>query len=552
MLVFIFLISSSFFFFFFFSRKSFCFSCTMLSFSKKRKKPETPTKTTRLKMHDIDKEIMDCMEQLSIPKSQRSSILKFDKKKKKTMLQQYKIMLESSKSKSNKSGKEWSRSFKNSKKVTLNLLTEFVVIIQDSKAIFTKEFIKASGLKHLCCVCTQKQNDIKFSKQILLTFKALIDSSPDNIKAVLDDAKTISTIVSQVDSTDKRVREISIKLLVTLVIVKNDNLSLLACSKIMGSLSKGRGHRNRWKLIVTNFSVNSHGLISFEYDNYALMLINFVVSSLETVEERTEERNLLNSVNFDKVLNKLQIALANPSQVGRHRRNKSEITQLKYCRSVKTQISAYIQLHKEDIEMLKAEGIINEEIDLSSAKGLFKLLHEQVLQDGCINELTSILKHLLTIPSTGDSIWSNIDRVVSAICMTNQRSNTLIRKDSSYDGLHFKDMKNIWHNERKRLNNESKSATIKRNDLSSKFINDELNLLNEQVSPIDLAPIKNEMLKYEQQQKRLNSGNICMFLPLHKFTAENVCNKIKHWVYNDINYKNHLLRTMKILSKRKM
>eukprot|EP01084_Bolivina_argentea_P285628 489850_1 len=37
-------------------------------------------------------------------------------------------------------------------------------------------------------------------------------------------------------------------------------------------------------------------------------------------------------------------------------------------------------------------------------------------------------------------------------------------------------------------------------------------------------------------------------LPLHRFNIMDVCNKIKQWVYDDINYKQYLIRTMRIFS----
>ena len=68
-----------------------------------------------------------------------------------------------------------------------------------------------------------------------------------------------------------------------------------------------RGYRNRWKTVVSHVSVNElSGSGSFEYDNYALMLINFVISGLETVEQRTDERRLLNSLKFTEAIEKLR------------------------------------------------------------------------------------------------------------------------------------------------------------------------------------------------------------------------------------------------------
>eukprot|EP01084_Bolivina_argentea_P182601 315182_1 len=272
----------------------------------KRKKPDPPPRGDKVDppprgdkvdKNELDKKIINLMDQLNIPKSGREGLLKMPETKKRTLLKEYQAKL-SSKPKSKKSAKEWSHKLKG-KKIAWKLLSNLKLVIQDSSSSFSREFIQELGLKHICRISQQEKNanDTKFQKQILLIFKALIDSSPENIRAVVDNDQFVATIVSKVDSKDKRIREISLKLLVTLVVVENDNLSLLACSKIMralSDLSRDRGHSNRWKLIIPNLSVNQKEYGSFEYDNYALMLINFVVSCLETVDERTDERRLLN------------------------------------------------------------------------------------------------------------------------------------------------------------------------------------------------------------------------------------------------------------------
>eukprot|EP01084_Bolivina_argentea_P044187 81348_1 len=38
-------------------------------------------------------------------------------------------------------------------------------------------------------------------------------------------------------------------------------------------------------------------------------------------------------------------------------------------------------------------------------------------------------------------------------------------------------------------------------------------------------------------------------LPLHRFTSKDICNKIKKWIQNDINYKKHLSQTISIFIK---
>ena len=90
------------------------------------------------------------------------------------------------------------------------------------------------------------------------------------------------------------------------------------------------------------------------------------------------------------------------------------MVQYQYCQSVLTQITAYNRLREEDLNELRASGIIDDENDLSSPTGLWKVVHDQALDDGYINELTSILKNLITIPASGDILWNNIAKIVQA------------------------------------------------------------------------------------------------------------------------------------------
>ena len=89
-----------------------------------------------------------------------------------------------------------------------------------------------------------------------------------------------------------------------------------------------------------------------------------------------------------------------------------------------TQIGAYNALREEDMNELRDQGIIDDENDLSSPKGLFKVVHDQALDDGYINDLTSILKNLITIPASGDVVWTNLAKIVQSACNPIQQKYT--------------------------------------------------------------------------------------------------------------------------------
>eukprot|EP01084_Bolivina_argentea_P050092 92104_1 len=68
------------------------------------------------------------------------------------------------------------------------------------------------------------------------------------------------------------------------------------------------------------------------------------------------------------------------------------------------------------------------------------------------------------------------------------------------------------------------------------------------------STITQQLDKYKLEQKSIsdechNFHNNKPSLPLHHFTAEDIRNKIKYWVYNDINYKKYLVTTMESFVK---
>eukprot|EP01084_Bolivina_argentea_P003988 7560_1 len=59
------------------------------------------------------------------------------------------------------------------------------------------------------------------------------------------------------------------------------------------------------------------------------------------------------------------------------------------------------------------------------------------------------------------------------------------------------------------------------------------------------------MQKFENDTTLINNEiDKILNVPLHHWTAKDISNKIKWWVYNDINYKKHLRKTMEILYER--
>eukprot|EP01084_Bolivina_argentea_P218982 371489_1 len=68
-----------------------------------------------------------------------------------------------------------------------------------------------------------------------------------------------------------------------------------------------------------------------------------------------------------------------------------------------------------------------------------------------------------------------------------------------------------------------------------------------------ISKLEQQMQRYQLEQNKINelieTTLHQQYLPLHRFTAQNIADKIRWWMYNDMNYKNGLLKTMKIFSK---
>ena len=175
------------------------------------------------------------------------------------------------------------------------------------------------------------------------------------------------------------------------------------------------------------------------------------------------------------------------------------MVQFQYCQSLLTQITAYKNLREEDLNELKEQGIIDDENDLSSPKGLFKLLHDQALDDGYINELTSILKNLITIPASGDIVWVNISKIVKSACQPTQSQYKLNTKDSGSSGgkstyLGFKELQHLL---KVQSTEEEKEKEMKQNnDQSAKQLEEE----RKKVSDLEK--------QVSELQEKINSGGL--------------------------------------------
>ena len=89
--------------------------------------------------------------------------------------------------------------------------------------------------------------------ELLRAIRAIIDTNRASLQAIVAHDHCVRIIVGKVDSSDIRLSELALSLLVTMVAIEEaDNaISLLASNKILEALrqmSMVRGHRNKYKV----------------------------------------------------------------------------------------------------------------------------------------------------------------------------------------------------------------------------------------------------------------------------------------------------------------
>lgn len=182
-------------------------------------------------------------------------------------------------------------------------------------------------------------------------------------------------------------------------------------------------------------------IVDFEYNMYGLQLINIVIGGLESLEERTDERRLLNALKFD---NKLALIKNDDKELRLKIENNDEEKIdgkiMSYLSSLSNQIETYEQLRQEDRSNLED---LNDEFDLNNPIDLFKKIHDQCLDDGYINELMSILKDLVLLPSSAEKVWDNLKDIVHEACKPIIKKSFFNKKKENE--IHYADYKTLQH-----------------------------------------------------------------------------------------------------------
>eukprot|EP01084_Bolivina_argentea_P067460 122841_1 len=138
---------------------------------------------------------------------------------------------------------------------------------------------------------------------------------------------------------------------------------------------------------------------------------------VEEIQWRMEERRLLNALQFDKILDKLE---------DRTRRKYNVIL----SDALMNQIETYRKLYETDKRNANEMGAeIFGDFDIDNPMDLFKRVHDQALHDGYINELVAILKNLIVLPSTADTAWLNVAKIVNTACKPAQKE--IIKKSNN-------------------------------------------------------------------------------------------------------------------------
>eukprot|EP01083_Nonionella_stella_P043405 117082_1 len=363
----------------------------------------------------IDERMEQLMNALNIPKHARKNMLSLNKKQKIKMLQQHRIKQQR---KQKESGMRWSEKFASyhhkSHHISISTLQQFSVVLRAETDQFAADFIENLGLNHLCRLATKYRsghsaNYSQFDMELVRVFKAILDCSLYALSAMVSHETTIRIIVDLIDSADIKISELAVSLLVTMVGFQDDAVSIAASNKILTSLKDSaltKGQRNKYKVLLDHMSVKDVLNGSMNYDVYTLTLINYLIMTKDEIHLRMEERRLLNSLNFDKILSKL------------HDRTKCKHT--RFNDALINQIETYRKLYDTDKRnvdhIVDGWDIIDHDFDIDNPCDVFQRVHDQCLHDGFINELTSILKNLMSLPSNADHVWYNVSKIINTAC----------------------------------------------------------------------------------------------------------------------------------------
>jgi len=234
-------------------------------------------------------------------------------------------------------------------------------------------------------------------------------------------------------------------------LVGNEGNNGLAAARrvlqILSAISEERGESNHWRAIVDHMSIRDRNHASTLYDMHAVGLINYLLASIKDNELRMDERRLLQSLRFTKVL--LQIKkLVSEEQETRQQRgtvsspsqspsggNTSVFVENDVLDHDREQLLQHIEVYMKMVELENSEtrvnlpkdkgtptkendmGDVQSSMDLSNPKDVFAKLLKQVLEEGHINELTKILYNLLGLPPDAHEAWNVIARLVGEACV---------------------------------------------------------------------------------------------------------------------------------------
>ena len=158
--------------------------------SKKKKNDTVKRKTT----DQLNQEIQSLMEQLNIPQPAREALLKKNDAEKELLIQQFQMKMAMNNNQRKESGKDWSNKLKTDN-VDGKLLKTFQIVLNDSDKKFAMEFIEELGLKRLSRLrSVGGEHDL----QILMIFKAIMDTAPEIKNHMIDDDQCINNIVAKV------------------------------------------------------------------------------------------------------------------------------------------------------------------------------------------------------------------------------------------------------------------------------------------------------------------------------------------------------------------
>ena len=233
---------------------------------------------------------------------------------------------------------------------------------------------------------------------------------------------------------------------------------------------------------------NGRNQFAFEYVLFAMGLINAILNSFTSLEDRVAYRKDLEQLGFDKIVSYLSDLIISMEEALMDQYDEDEddddIIDDPWIDKMDEHLEMYQAVKLKDMRDSSLDGI-----DVSNPADLFEFLDQHCVEDGFLNEFTHILQCLTTIPRNAPYLWSTIEKIVSY-------STAPIRKTQLNDMMRSGDDNNIDDETKERLQDDLITLEQEPEDAFPSF--DQLKVMLSRYDQ-DLAYMESESTHYQEQ-----------------------------------------------------